>query len=176
VLTGLLDDHRVPVAPGHRLYRAARWALERQDYWSDEQHAVFWGPALVWWPHAECPRLADQVATAGRAMAGHDAPPQLIADTFGLVPDNPRNHADPDRSPSALLGAPAERAIDHSQEPGVRFRPLPGTYRNGQRPLPRVYEEGQPEPASTYFNPEIALPPSGYGLSPTGERDAERAA
>jgi hypothetical protein len=159
VRTGLADDRRVAVGPGHRLYRAARWALERQDYWSDEQHAVFWESALVWWPQAESRRLAEDLAATNGPTAESHATPE----------------AD-ERSTRVVSAPPNERVIDPSHRDGLRFRRLPGTYRHHQRPLPRVYAEGEPEPAYTYFNSEIVLPPGRYGAPQAGDREIRPAA
>ena len=158
VRTGLADD-RVAVGPGHRLYRAARWALERQDYWSDEQHAAFWGPALVWWPRADPSRPAEGVAA-----------------TTCLIGE-PQGAPGADEGSSGVESAPGDRhVIETSHRDGLRFRRLPGTYRDHQRPLPRVYEDGEPEPANTYFNSQIVLPPGGYGTPLTVEREIRPAA
>ena len=159
VRTGLKDDRRLAVGPGHRVYRAARWALERQDHWSDEQHAVFWEPALVWWPQAESRSPAEHLPATNCPIAEFETAPEEDEGVREVAP--------------GLLDQPVSN-LSHTE--GLSFRRLPGTYREDQRPLPRVYAEGSPEPAYTYFNSQIVLPSGRYGAAQTGDRETRRAA
>lgn len=187
VVTGLLDDPRKVLEAGEKWYEVALAALESQDRWTHQEHALFWVSALAGWPTAGRPTVEHlSVAAAhlrrhGIADAGEIASALHVAPgTVRAAPANATERARPSfrRGLELLQNEPGAYVRSMSRLNRPHLPPEPD-----DRLLPRVLIDGAADRLTLgaieesgwgedYFNPHIRdLAVQGiYEPSPGGPR------
>ena len=89
VATGLPDDERRELATGHRLFRQAELAWQRQDAWSEEEHRGFWSALLPLWPSGKT-RTNDRLGALAFYLRDRGVGLKEVANVVGVAPDTLR--------------------------------------------------------------------------------------
>lgn len=142
--TGVPDDDRAQLYPGHPLFDLFAFAWRWQDRWSLTEHADFWRAALLLWPHrGGGERVRERLAWAIRAarhrgLSDDEAAAQLGYQRDSLRRMNVLSLADPEDHRDGAPGLPTWAVTDYV--------------------LPRVYGPGDREPSSAAYPNVIAEP------------------
>lgn len=146
--TGLPDDRRGPVPPGHQLRESAERALGEQDSWTADEHRSFWRALLPAWPRQDAPRATgDRLGSLAvyllRELLGENeaattvrerkAAAMAVASALGVAPDTLRRR---------YMDRGVMRESEVTFAAGLAELPLWRVSRtdalDGARPLPRV--------------------------------------
>ena len=160
LMTGLLDDSRTPVSPGHRLYERARHAFDRRDEWEPWEHGAFFTALLPEWPGSGPKPTRDALSLALALLVCDGLNWREAADAIGVSHDTVRFR---DRSPQRERPS-VDRGNDILQRQaeesrGVLLRRMAGRLWDPFNALPRVLSEHEdgPEPDDAFFNPLVEL-------------------